>query len=155
MDDLNPADFTALQPYFDSMRVKRRVRKKVLDDAARQFPSALVLFKDDGNICSTRNVTSVPSIHETYPLHILVKNFIPAAFNNNPWMQGDAGACPFALRNRPLLFPKRIDSFSAFSQRTVFGTRRYSLPLRIAAIKRGLRRPCITATTHNGSLSGA
>jgi hypothetical protein len=84
MDDLNPADFTALQPYFDSMRVKRGLRKKVLDDASGLFPSALVLFKDNGNICSTRNVTSVPSIHETYPLHRLVKNFVRATYHNKP-----------------------------------------------------------------------
>ena len=95
MDDLNPAHFTVLQPYFDSMRVKRGIRKKVLDDASRLFPRALVLFKDNGNICSTRHVTSVPSIHEIYPLHRLVKNFIRAAFNNNPWMQGGADP-PFA-----------------------------------------------------------
>ena len=100
MGDLNPADFTALQPYFDSMRVKRGLRKKVLGDASGLFPRALVLFKDNGNICSTRNVTSVPSIHETYPFHRLVKNFGRAAFNNNPWMQGDAGACPFSLFGR-------------------------------------------------------
>lgn len=31
----------------------------------------------------------------------------------------------------------------------------YSLPLRIAAIRRGLRRPCITAITHKGFSSGA
>ncbi len=31
----------------------------------------------------------------------------------------------------------------------------YSLPLRIAAMTRGLRCPCITATTHNGFSSGA
>ena len=31
----------------------------------------------------------------------------------------------------------------------------YSLPLRIAAITRGLRRPWNTATTHSGFFSGA
>lgn len=31
----------------------------------------------------------------------------------------------------------------------------YSRPLRIAAITRGLRRPCMMATTHSGFLSGA
>jgi hypothetical protein len=31
----------------------------------------------------------------------------------------------------------------------------YSLPLRIAAMTRGLRCPCMTATTHNGFFSGA
>ena len=31
----------------------------------------------------------------------------------------------------------------------------YSLPLRMAAITRGLRRPCMTAITHSGRLSGA
>jgi beta-lactamase class A len=36
-----------------------------------------------------------------------------------------------------------------------FRSRRYSLALRIAANKRGLCRPCITATTHNGLSSGA
>ena len=57
--------------------------------------------------------------------------------------------------------PRYVDEFSkrratlALRQPAIFGTRRYSLPLRIAAIKRGLRRPCITATTHNGFLSGA
>ena len=44
MDDLNPADFAALQPNFDSMRVKRGIRKKVLDDASGLFPRTLVLF---------------------------------------------------------------------------------------------------------------
>ena len=47
MDDLNPADLAALEPYLDSMRVKRGVRKKVLDDAPGQFPCALVLFEDN------------------------------------------------------------------------------------------------------------
>jgi hypothetical protein len=106
MDDLNPADFTALQPYFDSMRVKRGLRKKVLDDASGLSPSVLVLFKDNGNICSTRNVTSVPSIHEIYPLHRLVKNFVRATYHNKPEeqqnhprleeVQGDAGVCPLS-----------------------------------------------------------
>ena len=31
----------------------------------------------------------------------------------------------------------------------------YSLPRKIAAIMRGLRRPCNTAITHNGFSSGA
>jgi len=31
----------------------------------------------------------------------------------------------------------------------------YSLPLRIAAITRGLRRPCMPATIHKGFSSGA
>lgn len=31
----------------------------------------------------------------------------------------------------------------------------YSLPLKIAAITRGFRRPCITATTQRGFSSGA
>ena len=31
----------------------------------------------------------------------------------------------------------------------------YSLPLKIAAITRGLRRPCMTATIQSGLLSGA
>jgi hypothetical protein len=47
MDHLNPADFTVPQPYFDSVRVKRGIREKVLDDAAGLFPGALVLFKDN------------------------------------------------------------------------------------------------------------
>ena len=47
MDDLNPADFTALQPYLNPVRVKRGVRKQVLDDAAGQFPGGLVLFEDN------------------------------------------------------------------------------------------------------------
>jgi hypothetical protein len=67
MDDLNPADFTALQPYLDSMRVKRGLREQVLDDASGLFPGALVLFEDNGNVCSTRHVTAVPSIHENLP----------------------------------------------------------------------------------------
>jgi hypothetical protein len=65
MDDLNPANFTALQPDFDPARVKRGIREQVLDDAAGLFPGALVLFEDNGNVCSTRHVTAVPSIHET------------------------------------------------------------------------------------------
>ena len=104
MDDLNPADFTVLQSYLDSVRVKRGLREKVLDDAAGLFPGALVLFKDNGNVCSTRHVTAVPSVHETYPLHRLVRNFIQATYHINPWgrqnhpglggVQGDAGVCP-------------------------------------------------------------
>lgn len=30
------------------------------------------------------------------------------------------------------------------------GTKLYSLPRKIAAVMRGLRRPCMTATIHNG-----
>jgi hypothetical protein len=85
MDDLNPADFTALQPYLDPVRVKPGLCEKVLDDASGLFPCGLVLFEDDGNVCSTRHVTAVPSIHETCPLHSLVKNFIRATYHNNPW----------------------------------------------------------------------
>ena len=47
MDDLNPADFTALQPYLDPVRVKLGLRKKVLDDASGLFPRGLVLFEDN------------------------------------------------------------------------------------------------------------
>jgi hypothetical protein len=47
MDDLNPADFTAPQPYLDSVRVKWGLREKVLDDAPGLFPCALVLFEDN------------------------------------------------------------------------------------------------------------
>ena len=47
MDDLNPADFTALQPYLDPVRVKPGLREKVLDDAAGLFPCGLVLFEDN------------------------------------------------------------------------------------------------------------
>ena len=47
MDDLNPADFTVLQPYLDPVRVKRGIREKVLDDASGLFPCALVLFEDN------------------------------------------------------------------------------------------------------------
>ena len=68
MDDLDPADFTAQQPDLDPVRVKRGLREQVLDDAAGQFPGGLVLFEDNGNVCSPRHVTAVPSIHETYPL---------------------------------------------------------------------------------------
>jgi hypothetical protein len=85
MDDLNPADFTVPQPYLDPVGMKRGIGEKVLDDAAGLFPGALVLFEDNGNVCSTRHVTSVPSIHETYPLQSLVKNFPRAAYHNNPW----------------------------------------------------------------------
>jgi hypothetical protein len=84
MDDLNPADFTAQQPYLDPVRVKRGLREKVLDDASGLFPCGLVLFEDNRNVCSPRHVTSVPSIHETYPFHSLVKNFIRTTYNNNP-----------------------------------------------------------------------
>jgi len=101
MDDLNPADFTALQPYLDPVRVKRRLREQVLDDASSPFPGALVLFEDNGNVCPKRHVTAVPPIHETYPLHRLVKKFIRATYHHNPWGQqnhpglagvpGDAG----------------------------------------------------------------
>ena len=47
MDDLNPADFTALQPYLDPMRVKWGLGEKVLDDASGLFPGGLVLFQDN------------------------------------------------------------------------------------------------------------
>jgi hypothetical protein len=47
MDDLNPANFTALQPYLDAARVKRGLREKVLDDASGLFPGGLVLFEDN------------------------------------------------------------------------------------------------------------
>jgi len=47
MDDLNPADFTAPQPYFNPVRVKRGLREQVLDDAAGLFPCGLVLFEDN------------------------------------------------------------------------------------------------------------
>jgi len=46
MDDLNPADFTALQPYLNPVRVKRGLGEKVLDDASGLFPCGLVLFED-------------------------------------------------------------------------------------------------------------
>ena len=47
MDDLNPADFTVLEPYLDSVRVERGVREKVLDDASGLFTCGLVLFEDN------------------------------------------------------------------------------------------------------------
>ncbi len=47
MDDLNPADFTALQPYLNPVRVKRGLREQVLDDASGLFPCGLVLFEDN------------------------------------------------------------------------------------------------------------
>jgi hypothetical protein len=47
MDDLNPADFTVLQPHLDPVRVKRGLREKVLDDASGLFPCGLVLFEDN------------------------------------------------------------------------------------------------------------
>jgi len=47
MDDLDPADFTVLQPYLDPARVIRGLREKVLDDASSLFPCALVLFEDN------------------------------------------------------------------------------------------------------------
>jgi len=47
VDDLNPADLTALQSHFDPARVKRGPREKVLDDASGLFPGGLVLFEDN------------------------------------------------------------------------------------------------------------
>jgi len=47
MDHLNPADFTAAQPYLNPVRVKRGLREQVLDDAAGLFPCGLVLFEDN------------------------------------------------------------------------------------------------------------
>jgi hypothetical protein len=47
MDDLDPADFTVLQPYLDPVGVKRGIGEKVLDDAPGLFPGALVLFEDN------------------------------------------------------------------------------------------------------------
>ncbi len=47
MDDLNPADLTALKPHFDPTRVKLGPREKVLDDASGLFSCRLVLFEDN------------------------------------------------------------------------------------------------------------
>jgi hypothetical protein len=47
MDDLNPADFTVLQPYLDPVRAERGLREKVLDDASGLLPGGLVLFEDN------------------------------------------------------------------------------------------------------------
>ena len=47
MDDLNPADLTALQPHFDPARVKLGPREKVLDDASGLLSCRLVLFEDN------------------------------------------------------------------------------------------------------------
>jgi hypothetical protein len=47
MDGLNPADIPGLQPYLNSVRVKRGVREQVLDDAAGQFSGGLVLLEDN------------------------------------------------------------------------------------------------------------
>jgi hypothetical protein len=47
MDYLNPADFAIPQPHLDPVRVERGVRQQALDDAAGQFPGALVLFEDN------------------------------------------------------------------------------------------------------------
>jgi hypothetical protein len=47
MDDLNPADFTVLQPYLDPVRVTRGLGENVLDDASGLFPGILVLFEDN------------------------------------------------------------------------------------------------------------
>jgi hypothetical protein len=47
MDDLNPPDFTAFEPHFDSARVKPGPREEVLDDASGLFPGGLVLFEDN------------------------------------------------------------------------------------------------------------
>jgi hypothetical protein len=66
MDDLNPADLTTLQPHLDAAGVKTGPGEKVLDDTSGLFPGALVLFEDNGNVCSTRHIAPVPSIHETY-----------------------------------------------------------------------------------------
>ena len=77
MDDLNPPDFAVPEPYFDPVRVEQGLREEVLDDASSLFPCGLVLFDDDGNVCSTRHVSSVPSIHETYPLSRPRQHFRP------------------------------------------------------------------------------
>lgn len=47
MDNLNPADFTVLEPYLDPVRVERGVGEKVLDDASGLLPGALVLLEDN------------------------------------------------------------------------------------------------------------
>jgi hypothetical protein len=47
MDDLNPADFTVLQPYLNPVRVKRRLGEQVPDDASSLFTGALVLLEDN------------------------------------------------------------------------------------------------------------
>ena len=47
MDDLNPADFSALQPYLDPARMKGGLCEKVLDDASGLFPCGLIFFEDD------------------------------------------------------------------------------------------------------------
>jgi hypothetical protein len=73
MNHLNPANFAAPQPYLNSMWVKRRIRQKVLDNAARQFSRALVLFEHNGNVCPGRHITSVVSIHDGSRLHSLIR----------------------------------------------------------------------------------
>jgi len=47
MDDLDPADLSALQADFDPVRVKPGLGEKVLDNATGQFPCGLVLFEDN------------------------------------------------------------------------------------------------------------
>lgn len=67
MNYLNPADLAPLQPHLDAARVKRGPGEKFLDDPSGQFPCALVLFEDDGDVCSRRHVPSVSSIHAFIP----------------------------------------------------------------------------------------
>jgi hypothetical protein len=64
---LNPADLAPLQPHLDAAPVKRGPGEKFLDDPSGQFPCALVLFEDDGDVCSRRHVPSVSSIHGLIP----------------------------------------------------------------------------------------
>ena len=67
MNYLNPADLAPLQPHLDAARVKRGPGEKVLDNPSGQSPCSLVLFEDDGDVCSRHHVPSVPSIHALIP----------------------------------------------------------------------------------------
>jgi|SRR5271166_1199666 len=67
--------------------------------------------------------------------------------------------CTMAKMPQPITGERYARAEPAAAQRFAihqFGeTDCYSLPRRIAAMTRGLRLPCITATTHNGLASGA
>jgi hypothetical protein len=111
MDHLNPANFTVLQPDLNPMRVKQGIGKKVLDDATGLFPGALVLFEDNGNVCSTRHVTAVPSIHKTYPLHRRVKNFFGLLLTITHGRKGMLAPVPIAPGS-PAVWHSRLSAQS-------------------------------------------
>jgi hypothetical protein len=62
-DLLDPTHLPVVQPHFDAVGVKGRLREDVLDHAAGQFSGALVFFQYDVNFDSGSDVAAVRSFH--------------------------------------------------------------------------------------------